>query len=400
WFINNPQPRMLHEKGTAGLVLLNNATGQLPTRNFREGVFEGAEKISGERMQQSIVRKMDGCYACPLACMPRVKVKGTYSVDPAYGGPQYEALAMLGSNCGIDNLEALAKAHEFCNANSLDVISAGATVSYAMECFEKGILTEKDTGGLSLKFGNADAMLRLLKMIVERQGIGDLLAEGTKRASEHIGHGSEDWALQVKGQEVAAGEPRVDFGMGLGYAVSCTGADHGKGFAGLWYASPGPSFEKFKTLGILEPIPLNDLSPARLRACKYLSSWRSFLDSSHMCSHLGYVYSFNQMAEMVNAVTGWNSSVFELLNVGERAETMARAFNAREGITRARDVLPERFFDPLPAGPAKGSKMDRDQLNEAVLTWYKMMGWDPTTGKPLPEKLDELDIGWVKALLR
>ncbi|MFC2018572.1 aldehyde ferredoxin oxidoreductase family protein [Chloroflexota bacterium] len=397
WLAQTLETRVLHELGTAWLVMFANEQGRLPTRNFQEGVFAAAEKISGEAMHKSIVQSMDTCYACPVACMPRISVQGACHVDPVYGGPQFEGLAMLGSNCGIDDIEVVAKANEMCNANTIDVISTGAAVSFAMECFEKGILTEEDTGGLELNFGNAGAMLSLIQMIVDRRGIGDLLAEGLKTASERIGQGSADWAAQVKNQGVPAMEPRQQFAVGLGYAVSSTGADHGKGFLGHGYAHPGPGLDKYKAVGILEPVPLNDSSPARIRASKYLAHWRSFLDSVLMCSHLPYGY--QQMADIVNAVTGWNATVWELLKAGERTETMARAFNAREGMTRARDVLPARFSEPLLEGACRGLAIDRSQMDEAVITWYKMMGWDIATGKPLPETLDELDIGWVKDLI-
>jgi len=192
----------MSQYGTAGGLVALNTAGGLPTRNFRDGVFEGAEKISGQVMNESILTGRGGCYACPIRCKPEVAVGEPYNVDPLYGGPEYETLAALGSDCGIDNLEAVAKGNQLCSAYGLDTISTGASIAFAMECFENGILTGKDTGGLKLNFGNAEAMLQMVEMIARREGLGKVLADGVVKAASAFGKGAEEFAMHVKGQEI------------------------------------------------------------------------------------------------------------------------------------------------------------------------------------------------------
>ncbi len=183
----NPGAVNMSKNGTQGVLMALNTAGGLPTRNFKQGVFEGAEKISAPAMNESILTSRGGCYACPIRCKPEVAVGEPYNVDPFYGGPEYETLAALGSDCGIDNLEAVSKGNQLCGAYGLDTISTGASIAFAMECFENGILTEKDTGGLKLNFGNAEAMLKLIEMIARREGLGGILAEGVALAAATLG---------------------------------------------------------------------------------------------------------------------------------------------------------------------------------------------------------------------
>jgi len=204
-------------------------TGNLPTRNFRDGLFEEADAISANVMMGDIGIGMEGCHACPIRCKKVIKTGAPYFVEPAYGGPEYETLASLGSNCGVNDPEAVSKGHEICNANAIDAISAGSTVAFAMECFENGLITPEQTGGLELRFGNGEAMVKVLEMICDREGIGDLLAEGTKRAAQEIGQGAERFAIQVKGVDMGMHEPRGKQVLGMGYAVCGNGADHGAG---------------------------------------------------------------------------------------------------------------------------------------------------------------------------
>ena len=215
----------MHDTGTSGGVEDLNAIGALPTRNFQDGQFEGAARISGATMRDTILVDRGGCYACPLRCKRVVKVNDQdYHVDPEYGGPEYETVAAFGSNCAVDDLRAISKANELCQAYGLDTISTGMAVSFAMECFEEGLLTAEDTGGLDLRFGNAEAMVEIVRQIAERQGLGDLLAEGPQRAAASIGRGADQFVLAVKGQPFPMHECRTRHGQALGYAVSPTGA--------------------------------------------------------------------------------------------------------------------------------------------------------------------------------
>jgi aldehyde:ferredoxin oxidoreductase len=216
-----------YDMGTNGGLQGLSDMGALPTRNFQDGSFEGAPKINGPALRDTITINREACFACPIRCKRVVEVNDEeYQVNPIYGGPEYETVGAFGSNCGVDDLRAVAKAHELCNAYSLDTISTGMAVSFAMECYEAGLITKEDTGGLELNFGNGHAMVEMTRMICEREGLGDLLAEGTRRAAEKIGGGSMEFSIDVKGQPFPMHECRTRHGQALGYAVSPTGADH------------------------------------------------------------------------------------------------------------------------------------------------------------------------------
>jgi len=380
----------MSQNGTAAGLMAFNMIGNLPTRNFQENVFEGAEKISAPVINESILKKRGSCFACTIRCKPEVAVPKPYNVDPVYGGPEYETLASLGSNCGIDSLEAIARGNQQCGAYGLDTISTGATIAFAMECFEKGILTEKDTDGLKLNFGNAEAMLQMIEMIARREGLGKLLAEGTARAAKEIGKGAEDFAMHVKGQELPMHMPRCKAGMGFGYTISPTGADHchnihDHAFARRVGGSVGD-------MGILEPLPPQELSPAKVRMVHYGSLWQHALNGLVHCQFVPL--DSDKMVDLVKGITGWNTNLWELIKVAERCITMERAFNIREGKTKADDNLPKRFFTPFTSGPLEGVSVDEEKLKQAVETYYGMVGWD-ANGAPTLAKLQELGIEWV-----
>ena len=386
----------LHEYGTGSLFEEYAASGNLPIRNFRDGEFQNAAVLSAKNVKATVRVGMEGCYACPIRCKKIVKIDEPFTVDPAYGGPEYEALASLGSNCGVDDLKAVCKANEICNRFSIDVISAGVSIAFAMECYENGLISDKETGGLKLKFGNAEALVRMVEMIGRREGLGDLLAEGVKRASEKIGKDSERFAMHVKGQEIPMHEPRFKKALGVGYAVSPTGADHMHNIHDTSLAPGSQEMEAFAELGILEPIPLEKLCPGKIRALIYAVDWRVLDNCLLLCNFVPWDYI--QKTSIVRAVTGWNTTAWELMKTGERITTMARVFNIREGFGRKDDWLPERFFNPRTSGALSDTAIDPEKFREAIDTYYKMMGWDEN-GVPTREKLEELDIGWVASLL-
>ncbi|MFH1087925.1 MAG: aldehyde ferredoxin oxidoreductase family protein [Chloroflexota bacterium] len=385
--------KAFRDEGTAsGLTAINRAGG-LPTRNFQGGGFEGAEKISGTTMKQTILVGRKSCYYCPVGCKRKVSVSQPYHVDAAYGGPEYETLAAFGSNCGIDDLAAIAKAHEICNAYGLDTISTGDVIAFAMECFENGILSRKDLDGLELRFGNAAAMVTLAERIARREGVGDLLAEGVLRAARKIGNGAEQFAMHVKGQEIPMHEPRYKHGLGLGYALSPTGADHNHNIHDSYFAREGYALRELRALGPFDPLPLNDLSAAKVRLLLYRLAWSHLLDCLNFCIFVPFGY--EQVADVVRGVTGWNATLWELMKAGERAHCMARLFNLREGSRKEDDFLPDRFFTPLRSGSLAGTAIDRQSYSEARDLFYSMAGWDTMNGTPLPAKLHELDIAWA-----
>ncbi len=397
--------KVLRKLGTPNLVMALNTQGILPTRNFQEGVFEGVEKISGEKMTETILRSEEGCYACAVRCKRAVEVpSGPYATTALYGGPEYETLGSLGSLLGIDDLEAIAKGNELCNRYSLDTISTGVAIGFAMEAYEKGILTKADTEGIDFRFGNADAMIQAIDWIAFRKNrLGDLLAEGVRTAAAKIGKGSEEFALHIKGQELPMHDPRGKTGQGLSFAVSPTGADHIEAPHDTPFAMPGPMMARVAMLGLLEPVSALDLGPAKVRNYTYLQFVWSLYNSLGVCNFVAgpvWALPLNQLVEVVKAVTGWETSLWELMKAGERAVTMARVFNLREGFGRKDDTLPDRLFDPLGNGPLKGRGIDRNEFAEALTMYYEAMGWDPQEGVPTGGKLAELNLFWLDELIQ
>ncbi|MFC2071256.1 aldehyde ferredoxin oxidoreductase family protein [Chloroflexota bacterium] len=391
--------KKFRDLGTACMVSILNEVGGLPTRNFQFSVFESANKISGETMLDTIFSKRRGCFACPVQCKREVTVNEPYKVNPRYGGPEYETIAALGSDCGINDLKAIAMGNELCNAYGIDTISCGATIAFAMECFENGLLTKKDTGGIDLHFGNVSAMLQMIEQIALRRDFGDTLAEGVARASKKIGAGAEKFALHVKGQEIPMHEPRLKQGLGVGYSISPTGADHCHNMHDTAYVSISSALEDIAALGILEPIPADDLSGSKVKLLAYQANWIHFLNCAVCCyfvmslSRVG----FERTAQLVSSVTGWNTTVFEIMKVGERAVNLARIFNLKEGFTSKDDNMPERFFTPQTSGPLQVA-LDSQAFQKAKEMYYEMMAWP--NGSPSPGKLGELGIDWAIPMIQ
>jgi aldehyde:ferredoxin oxidoreductase len=382
----------LHEHGTARILRSLSKAGGLPTYNFRDGHFDANEKITGQAMSASILVKQETCFACAVRCKRVVQVKDSAygAVDPLYGGPEYETLAAFGSLEGIDDLIALAKANELCAAYGYDTISLGNVIAFAMECFEHGILSTKDTDGIELKFGNARAMLGLIDKITRRDGIGDVLAEGVARAAKQIGRGADAFAMQVHGQEIPMHEPRLKQGLGIGYAVSPTGADHNHAMHDTYYLKEGATIQDLRALeSAARPLPANDLSADKVRMLTAFQNWMHFWDSAVMCMFLPY--SVEQMVALTNAVTGWEADAREYLRIGERAATLARVYNLREGWRAQDDTLPARFFEPFKTGPLAGVSLPREQFAAATREYYRLMGWDEN-GAPTRERLRELGV--------
>jgi aldehyde:ferredoxin oxidoreductase len=396
WFKDNydRSKDRFHQLGSSSGVLALEASGILPTRNFRDGSFEGAKDISGQKMRDTILVNRGTCYACAVACKREVEVK-ELGVTPKYGGPEYETLAASGSLCGVRDLNALALINQLHAQYVLDSISTGAVCAFAMECYEHGIITREMAGGLDLSWGNADAVIALIHMIGRREGLGDLLAEGVKRAAEKLGKGSERFALHVKGQELPMHDPRGKKGLSLAYALSPTGADHMEAPHDPLYAGFHPQGHPMGVLGLIEPLDPMTLDAKKVRAFYVTQQVWSAYNSVGMCDFVGAplnTLQLDPMIDYINAVTGWNVSLYELMKVGERNNTLARMFNNREGFTPADDVLPQRLHEGIGNGAIKGARIDPDEFFSARKTYYEMAGWDPQTGKPTDAKLAELGI--------
>lgn len=398
-FMDNPDNRGHHEWGSTEIVSTLNMHGELPTRNFQTGFFEGADGISAETMHKRIFQKSEGCYACPVKCKRIVEAKEPYIVDPAYGGPEYETVAALGSNCGIDDIVAVAKANELCSKYGLDTISAGAVIAFAMECYEKRIITKKDTEGMDLRFGNTKAMINLIEMIANRKGIGDILAEGSKGAAKKFGKDAERIAVQVKGEELAMHDGRAKGMVGFGYAVSSIGADHVvvEHDSDFDFNAPDIFIEQMKSLGLLRRCKTSGMDHQKIRMFCYLQNHFSFMDSLCLCVLVFApvrTFKMAHLVEICSAVTGWEMSLWEMMKLGEKRVNMFRAFNVREGFTPDDDWLPQRMFEPIQSGPLKGSRFSEDELKQMRSLYYQMRNWDEE-GKPTMAKLIELDLEWV-----
>jgi aldehyde:ferredoxin oxidoreductase len=387
----------LREHGTDGGLEVLSATGRLPTQAFKRGTFEGADKITGATMSETILKNIATCPNCVVACKRVVEAKEPYEVDPAYDGPEYETCASLGSLCMNDNLVAISKGNELCDKYSLDTISTGVTIAFAMECYEKGLLTKADTGGLDLAWGNHRAMIQLIEMIANREGIGDLLAEGVVRASKKIGRGAEQFALCIKGQELPMHEPRGKKGVALAYAVSNRGACH-------LQAPHDDSFESEMDLD-----PAIGFSPSiaprhrlytgkeKVQLVRIGQDLYSLNNCLVTCGNqtVPWNHTSETMLGLIRSITGWDVTWEELLTVGERATNLCRAFNAREGLRREDDTIPRRLMEPLPDGLYKGEAVTEQQLNQMLDYYYEMMGWDPKTGIPREETLRSLGLDFA-----
>lgn len=396
----NPLSWDLQQRGTPGIVEPLNAAGILPTRNFQQGVFENVDDVKWEAYEKELLTARRSCYACAVRCKREVAVDGEVS---SYGGPEYESVGAFGPNCGINDLQAIAKANELCNTYVLDVISTGATIAFAMECFEHGLIGLDDTDGLDLRFGNAEAMVAMVERIARRQGLGDLLAEGTRRAAETIGGDAQFFAMHVKGQELAMHEPRGKYNVGMGYAISEIGADHLVVAHDPTLANPdSATFQSVRPLGITEAQPVRSLSDEKMKHFYILEKWNSLEKSIGYCFFGPAPRSYIQPDEVltsINAATGWNMTMDEVLQIGERATNMARVFNMREGFSRKDDTLPERLFHGLGNGPLEGAAIPRDEFERALTVLYGLKGWDTESGRPTRERLESLSLGWAAELL-
>jgi len=392
----------LHQFGTGAGLAGSVEVGNLPVRNFRDGEFPGAARISAEHFLEEIGVGMEACWACAVRCKKVVHAESQYTLDPDYGGPEYESVAALGSCCGVDDIVAVSKATELCNAYSLDTISTGMLIAFAMECFENGLLTLEDTDGIELRFGNAEAVVQMVEKIARRDGLGSVLADGHAAAVNVIGPQAAPFAVNTKNQPYPMHEPRYKRGLAIGYAISPTGADHMHAFHDVGVSEPDEAGfvqnEKLRSVGILEPTPQPSLGPDKVLASLRQTTLDIAQNCMTMCMFVGW--HVNDLARMVEAATGWSFTAYELMQVGERAATLARIFNLREGLTAADDDLAERSYHPTRNGALAGDGgLERVNVREALHTYYAMSGWDRETGIPTCDTLHALGIAWAAKYL-
>jgi aldehyde:ferredoxin oxidoreductase len=381
---------------SAWIHIGNDAT--LCTRNYRDGTFEAASAYEPAKFMDRY-RGVAPCPGCPNDCIK------LFAGDPAVpnpdgaGGIHQEITGTLGPNLGIGELDDVLEANILCNEYGLDPTSLGFTLSMAMECVARGIIAEAEAEGL--RFGNGGAMRTMIPRIAHRQGFGDVLAEGARRAAERIAPEAEPFALHVKGQEMTCFEPRTQTNLGLGYAVAPIGprydiCEHDWDYD-LRVGWPH-TLDSSRTLGILDRIPMDHVGVDKVRNFKALNTLWSAADALDLCIFAiapTRVFTLEEMTQLLAAVTGWTTSSFEVMRYGERRNHLMRAYNLREGLGAADDRLPDRFFDePINAGPWIGARLDRDKFAAAIAAYYRMMGWDES-GRPLYETLVDHHLEWV-----
>jgi aldehyde:ferredoxin oxidoreductase len=393
----------LQKYGTANVVMYQDTSGGLPTGNYSSGTFEDALNICGETMFDTVLKETDTCYACSVRCKRVVETqyKGR-DVVGFYGGAEYESLATLGSYCRVGDLDAVSLANQLCAEYGLDTIACGATIAWAMECFELGILTTEDTGGIELRFGDADAMIALVEQIAHREGLGELLSHGSVHAAKVIGKGSENLVVAVKAGELPAHMPQVKRSLALIYAVNPFGADHQSSEHDPGYTDGAADYSlaRLAKLGLTEPQPDRVLNQEKVKFALRTQWNYSFMDTADLCQFVygpsWSIFGPDEMVALMRAVTGWDYTIEEMQQVGERRVNLLRAFNAREGAGRDQDTLPKKLFDaPLIGGASDGLFVTRQELAAALDDYYAMAGWDAVTGNPTPAKLSELGLAWL-----
>lgn len=415
---DNPDMESIAKYGTASVVMPQDSMGTLPTFNYNEGTFKGADAISGETMYDTVLKGAaegkqdkqgrDTCYACVVRCKRVVEIKeGPYKVDPHYGGAEYETLGTFGSYCGVDNMAAVNLANQMCNEYGADTIAAGATIAFVMECFEKGIVTKEQTAGLELKFGNVEAMLAALKLLLNGEGeFGKLLGQGSENIAKLWGNGADECLITVKGAEAPAHMPQAKRSLGLIYAVNPFGADHQSSEHDWMYEDGIASdlyLDRLALLGLHEAQEPMSLGYEKVRFAYLTHVFFSMLDTVELCQFVwgpGWtLYGPKETADTVSAVTGWDVTVDELMAVGSRRLNLLRTFNAREGLDRKADKLPKKFYKALKGeGPTAGIALNKEQIETAIDQYYELAGWT-NTGIPTVETLKKHEIEWAAEYL-
>ena len=396
----NPQAREMGKWGTWILTAVKQEIGELPTYNHRTGVFPGWEKLSGEYIRPRFTISDRACFGCSLGCKKMNYVPHGPHAGTLEEGPEYEGLMAFGSLLGIDDFATTLKANQLCNRYGMDIISVGSTIAFAIEAFENGAIDTSHTGGLELEWGNPEQAIALVEMIASREGFGNILAEGAKKASEQLGEESEKYAIHVKGLEVSGQDGRTHRSIGLSHATGARGADHLRSLVVVdqlgyeevaserWGADKipeilNPYIEKYKATAVHESENAYSIRDT-LIVCWYSVSWPP-------------IFWMDDFAEMLPLATGEKGlgNVEKLTEVAERQITLKRLFNAREGITRKDDNLPKRFtHEPMPEGPGKGQTVDLEPMLD---DYYKLRGWDRETGLPTRETIRKLSLEWTNA---
>jgi aldehyde:ferredoxin oxidoreductase len=369
--------------GTSGGLENYAKLGNFPTQNWQVSGWPGAAKITGSTMHDSVLSGRKACLMCPIACGRHVKItEGPYApLDAA--GPEYESLGTLGGECRVDDLTAICMANDLCNRYGLDTISTGATIAFAMEAYEKGLITKADTGGIELTWGNAQALVKMVEKIGRREGIGRLMGEGSKRMAETLGGNAIEFAVHVKGLEPSAHDPRRFFSQALNYATAARGACHNASWSHPYELSLSAP-----EIGISQPHDAYQIEGKAEFTAK-MQDWMCGMDCLVICrfTQVGKAVTISNQIDWINSITGWGMDVAEFMKAGERAFTLKRLFNTRLGISRKDDILPPRFLTLLPKG--EGLTNQQPPIGRLLADYYTYRGWGES-GVPTPEKIHEL----------
>ncbi|MHB8756790.1 MAG: aldehyde ferredoxin oxidoreductase family protein [Bacillota bacterium] len=387
--------------GTPGIVSIMNNIGRFPTKNFQLGGYEDVEKINAETLREKHFVKDIACFGCPVGCDKIYRVDEGPFAGLTVRSFEYEAIGGFGASLLNPHLDSIMKANDYCDRVGLDVISAGRAISFSMELYQRGIIKKKDFDGLDLSWGNMDAVFELLDRITYRRGVGDLLAEGTRRAAAQIGHGADHYAMEVKGQEIAAQDGRAQQSMGLAHATSSRGADHLKGFPTI--DETGYPAEAERRYG---PKYLPDMADPRSTKHKGFlikdgEDYAAVVDSAGTCKSggnfvLAQIY-WADVAEALRYATGMDIDEDGLKRIGERIYNLQRSYNGLHGITRKDDRLPKRILEEPNYQSTKEGSVCR--LDEMLPEYYRLRGWDEENGLPTRSRLHQLGLDDVVARL-
>jgi len=390
WITSNYKDMMgwAIQYGTSGSVKARHDTGASAIRNYEESSMDGIVKLDATSIFLYLIEDRDTCNRCPVRCKLVASYDGdTISIDPRYGGPEYESIAGLGPLCQINDPIAVAKANELCAAYGLDTISTGGTVAFTMDLVDKGLIDDFD---FMPKFGDGQSLLDSIEKIVYRQDLGDWMAEGSARMAERIGQGTDQFLAVARKQELPFHDPRLKNVIGMGYAVSATGADHMANLDDAFATWDGSDVcVRLRELGIETPLKLWGISDHKIEAFFYETAFKNFLDSAVICHF--YPYEYQHMVDALRGAGGWDVDMHEIIEVGERIINAARLFLLREAFTAEDDMLSARAFQPTKDGPIAGKAMTPDYLREALQRYYKRMGWG-SDGVPGAEVLERLNL--------
>ena len=382
--MQGPMADSLRRYGTGADTAWSVKKGDAPVKNWAVAgaeQFPGAERISGEAVVAYQTRRY-GCWHCPISCGGLVRVAGGPFATEGHR-PEYETLASFGSNCLNDNTESIIKLNDICNRYGLDTISAGSAVAFAMECYERGLISVKDTGGIELRWGDAEAILAITEQMARREGFGELLADGVQRAAERIGGGASEFAVHLHGQELPMHDPRFTPGFGATYLLDATPGRHTQG---------GSAYGRLK--GVEVPVPPRKQYQGKAEAQRFLGNLFHVVNAAGLCTFGVMCLDVNSVPRFLSAVTGWEIDMKECQQTGERIGTLRHLFNLREGVNPLAYSVPGRMVGrpPLGDGPLAGITIE---LETMVREYLELMGWDPQTALPRRERVEALGLGFA-----